>query len=96
MRVRPLQDFVLVKRLEPEHKTITGIVIPDVAAEKSDRGEVIAASAGRMLEDGKLHRLEVKPGDRVLFGKYAGQPLKVEGEELLIMREEDIIGVVQS
>jgi chaperonin GroES len=96
MRIRPLHDRVLVKRLESEHQTASGIVIPDKAAEKPDQGEVIAIGAGKILQDGTLHPLNVKVGDRVLFGKYSGQTVKVEGDELLVIREDDIIGVVES
>ncbi|MBI3481122.1 MAG: co-chaperone GroES [Nitrosomonadales bacterium] len=92
--IRPLHDRVLVKRQEGSHKTASGIVIPDAASEKSDQGEVIAIGAGAMLKDGKVRPLDVKVGDRVLFGKYAGQIVKVGGEKLLVMREEDIIAVL--
>jgi chaperonin GroES len=95
MKIRPLHDRVIVKRLEEERKTASGIVIPDTAAEKPDQGEVLAVGAGKILEDGKVRPMAVKPGDRVLFGKYSGQAVKVEGEELLVMREEDIMGVVE-
>jgi chaperonin GroES len=96
MKIRPLHDRVLVKRLEEERKTASGIVIPDAAAEKPDQGEIIAVGAGKILEDGKVRPLAVKAGDRVLFGKYSGQTVKVDGEELLVMREEDIMGVVEA
>jgi len=96
MKIRPLHDRVLVKRLEEERKTASGIVIPDAAAEKPDQGEVIAVGAGKILDDGKVRPMAVKAGDRVLFGKYSGQSVKVEGEEFLVMREEDIIGVVEA
>jgi len=96
MKIRPLHDRVIVKRLEEERKTASGIVIPDTAAEKPDQGEVVAIGNGKVLEDGTVRKLEVKPGDRVLFGKYSGQTVKVQGEELLVMREEDIMGVVES
>ena len=95
MKIRPLHDRVIIKRLEEERKTASGIVIPDTAAEKPDQGEVISVGNGKVLEDGSVRKLEVKPGDRVLFGKYSGQTVKVEGEELLVMREEDIMGVVE-
>ena len=95
MKIRPLHDRVIIKRLEEERKTASGIVIPDNAAEKPDQGEVISVGNGKVLEDGSVRKLEVKPGDRVLFGKYSGQTVKVEGEELLVMREEDIMGVVE-
>jgi chaperonin GroES len=96
MKIRPLHDRVIVKRLDQERQTASGIVIPDSAAEKPDQGEVLAVGEGKMLEDGKLSRLAVKVGDRVLFGKYSGQIVKVSGEERLVLREEDIIGVVES
>jgi chaperonin GroES len=96
MKIRPLYDRVIVKRLEEERKTASGIVIPDTAAEKPDQGEVQAVGQGKVLEDGKLRALELKVGDRVLFGKYAGQTVKVRGEELLVMREEDIMGVIEA
>ena len=95
MKLLPLHNFVLVKRLEEEHKTASGILIPVAAAEKPDRGEVIAASAGTRLKDGSLRALDVKVGDRVLFEKFAGQPVKIDDDDLLVMREEDIIGVVE-
>ena len=94
-KLRPLHDRVIVKRLEDERKTASGIVIPDTAAEKPDQGEILAVGTGKILEDGKVRPLAVKPGDRVLFGKYAGQTVKVEGEELLVLREEDIVAVVE-
>ncbi|MEW5888854.1 MAG: co-chaperone GroES [Pseudomonadota bacterium] len=95
MKIRPLHDRVIVKRLEDERKTASGIVIPDTAAEKPDQGEVIAVGNGKVLDNGEVRKLEVKVGDRVLFGKYAGQTVKVQGEELLVMREEDIMGVIE-
>jgi chaperonin GroES len=96
LKIRPLHDRVIVKRLEEERKTASGIVIPDTAAEKPDQGEVVAVGKGKVLDDGKVRALEVKVGDRILFGKYSGQTVKVEGDELLVMREEDIMGVVES
>jgi chaperonin GroES len=96
MKIRPLHDRVIVKRLEEERKTASGIVIPDAAAEKPDQGEVVAVGNGKILENGSVRPLEVKVGDRVLFGKYSGQTVKVQGEELLVMREEDIMGVVEA
>jgi chaperonin GroES len=96
MKIRPLHDRVIVKRLEEERKTASGIVIPDTAAEKPDQGEIVAVGTGKLLEDGKIRPLEVKQGDRVLFGKYSGQTVKVHGEELLVMREEDIMGVIEA
>jgi chaperonin GroES len=95
MKIRPLHDRVIVKRLEEERKTASGIVIPDTAAEKPDQGEIMAVGTGKVLENGKVLPLDVKVGDRVLFGKYSGQTVKVKGEELLVMREEDIMGVVE-
>ena len=95
MNLRPLHDRVIVKRLDQETKTASGIVLPEAAAEKPDQGEVLAVGNGKILEDGKVRALDVKVGDRVLFGKYAGQTVKVQGEELLVMREEDIMAVVQ-
>ncbi len=95
MKIRPLHDRVIVKRLEEERKTASGIVIPDSAAEKPDQGEIVAVGKGKVADDGSVRALEVKVGDRVLFGKYSGQTVKVEGEELLVMREEDIMGVIE-
>jgi len=95
MNIRPLHDRVVVKRLEEERKTASGIVIPDTAAEKPDQGEVIAVGNGKILEDGKVRPLDVKVGDKVLFGKYSGQTVKIKGDEFLVMREEDIMGVVE-
>jgi chaperonin GroES len=94
MKIRPLHDRVIVKRMEEERKTASGIVIPDSATEKPDQGEVLAVGNGKILEDGKVRPLDVKVGDRVLFGKYSGSTVKVDGDELLVMREEDIMGVV--
>ncbi|MDD5176697.1 MAG: co-chaperone GroES [Sterolibacterium sp.] len=96
MKIRPLHDRVIVKRLEEERKTASGIVIPDSAAEKPDQGEILAVGNGKILEDGKVRPLAVKVGDRVLFGKYSGQTVKIDGDELLVMREEDIMGVVEA
>jgi len=95
MKIRPLHDRVIVKRLEEERKTASGIVIPDTAAEKPDQGEVVAVGPGKRNDRGELVAMDVKVGDRVLFGKYSGQTVKVEGEEFLVMREEDIMGVVE-
>ena len=95
MKIRPLHDRVIVKRIEEERKSAGGIVIPDTAAEKPDQGEVVAVGKGKKTDDGKLIPVDLKVGDRVLFGKYSGQTVKVEGEELLVMREEDIMGVVE-
>jgi chaperonin GroES len=94
MKIRPLHDRVVVKRLEQEQKSAGGIVIPDNAAEKPDQGEVIAVGNGKILEDGKTRPLDVKVGDRILFGKYSGTTVKVEGDEYLVMREDDIMGVI--
>ena len=94
MKIRPLHDRVIVKRLDTERKTASGIVIPDNAAEKPDQGEVVAVGPGKKDDNGKLIPVDLKAGDRVLFGKYAGQTVKVEGDELLVMREEDIMGVI--
>ena len=94
MKIRPLHDRVIVKRMEEERKSAGGIVIPDTAGEKPDQGEVIAVGNGKVLEDGKVRPLDVKVGDRILFGKYSGQTVKVEGNELLVMREDDIMGVI--
>jgi len=95
MKIRPLHDRVIVKRIDEERKSAGGIVIPDTAAEKPDQGEVVAVGKGKKAEDGKLIALDVKVGDRVLFGKYSGQTVKVKGDELLVMREEDIMGVIE-
>ncbi len=95
MKIRPLQDRVIVKRLEEEEKTASGIIIPDTAKEKPQRGEIIAVGPGKKNEDGKVQPLDVKAGDKVLFSKYAGTEIKVEGEELLIMREDDIMAVIE-
>jgi chaperonin GroES len=95
MALRPLHDRVIVKRLDNERKTASGIVIPDNAAEKPDQGEVIAVGPGKKTDDGKLIAVDVKVGDKVLFGKYAGQTVKVDGEELLVIREDEIMAVIQ-
>ena len=95
MNIRPLHDRVIVKRVEAERTTASGIVLPDSAGEKPDQGEVLAVGPGKRDDNGKQIALDVKVGDRVLFGKYAGQAVKVDGEEVLVMREEDIMGVVQ-
>ncbi|MBI2961823.1 MAG: co-chaperone GroES [Betaproteobacteria bacterium] len=94
MKIRPLHDRVVVKRIEEERKSAGGIVIPENAAEKPGQGEVIAIGNGKILEDGKIRPLDVKVGDRVLFGKYSGSTVKMEGTEYLVMREDDIMGVV--
>ena len=94
MKFRPLQDRVLVRRIEEEEKTKGGIIIPDTAKEKPMEGEVLAAGPGVRGEDGKLHPLDVKTGDRVLFGKWAGTEIKIDGEDFVVMKESDIMGVV--
>ena len=86
---------MIIKRLEEERKTASGIVIPDTAAEKPDQGEVMAVGKGRILDDGKVRPLDIKVGDKILFGKYSGQTVRIKGDELLVMREEDIMGVVE-
>ncbi len=95
MKLRPMQDRIIVKRLEEETKTAGGILIPDTAKEKPQKGEVVAVGNGKKTEDGKVIPLDVKVGDKVLFGKYAGTEIKIEGEEYLIMREDDILGVME-
>ena len=94
-KLRPLHDRVIVKRLEEERVSAGGIVIPDSATEKQTRGKVIAAGAGRILEDGKVRPMSVKEGDTVLFGKYAGQEIKIDGEELVFLKEDDIVAVIE-
>jgi chaperonin GroES len=95
MNIRPLHDRLIVKRFEEEEKTKGGIIIPDNAKEKPQQGEVIAVGNGKVLEDGKKVPLEVKKGDRVLFGKYSGTEIKIDGTEYLMMREDDILGIVE-
>jgi chaperonin GroES len=95
MELQPLHDRVIVKRLDQETKTASGLIIPDAAAEKPDQGEILAVGKGKTNDEGKLRPLEVKVGDRVLFGKYSGQAVKVDGDELLVMREEDIMAIVK-
>jgi chaperonin GroES len=95
MKLRPLHDRVIIKRLDNERKTASGLVIPDNAAEKPDQGEILAVGNGKVGDDGKVRALAVKVGDKVLFGKYSGQTVKVDGDELLVMREEDIMAVVE-
>ncbi len=95
MKIRPLHDRVIVKRIEEEETTKGGIIIPDTAKEKPIEGKVVAVGAGKLMDNGKTQPLEVKKGDRILFGKYAGTDIKIEGEEHLIMREEDIIAIVE-
>ena len=94
MKLRPLQDRILVQRVKEEEKTKGGIIIPDTAKEKPVEGRVIAAGIGKLSEKGKRIALEVKKGDRILFGKYSGNEIKIEGEEYLIMREDDVLGVI--
>jgi len=96
MKIRPLHDRVIVKRMEEERVSAGGIVIPDTATEKPVRGQVIAAGNGKILENGNVRPIAVKAGDKVLFGKYSGTEVKVDGEELLVMREEDIMGVIEA
>ena len=95
LKFRPLHDRVVVKRIEAEEKTKGGIIIPDTAKEKPIEGQVVAVGNGKILEDGKVRPLDIKPGDRVLFSKYAGTEIKIDGEEHLMMREEDILGVIE-
>jgi len=95
MKIRPLQDRVIVKRLEEEAKTKGGIIIPDTAKEKPMEGLVIAVGKGKTADDGKLIKLDVKAGDRILFGKYSGTEVKIDGVEHLIMREDDILGIIE-
>jgi len=96
MKIRPLHDRVVVRRMEEERTSAGGIVIPDSATEKPIQGEVIAVGNGKILDSGDVRALEVKVGDRVLFGKYSGTEVKIEGEDYLVMREEDIMGVVEA
>lgn len=95
MKIRPLQDRLLVKRVEEEQKTKGGIIIPDSAKEKPIEGDVVAVGNGRVLEDGKVRALDIKKGDRILFGKYAGQEVKIENVEHLILKEDDVLGVIE-
>ena len=95
MKVRPLQDRVIVRRVAEEEKTKGGIIIPDTAKEKPMEGEVVAVGPGARGEDGKIHPLDVKAGDRVLFGKYSGNEIKIDGVDHLILREDDILGVIE-
>ena len=94
MKIRPLHDRVIVKRIEEERKSAGGIVIPDTAAEKPDQGEIVAVGKGKKDDNGKLIPIDVKVGDRVLFGKWSGTEVKLDGEDLLIMKESDIMGVI--
>jgi chaperonin GroES len=95
MKIRPLHDRVIVKRLESETKTAGGIVIPDSAAEKPVQGKIVAVGKGKILEGGEVRPLDVKVGDKILFGKYSGTEVKVDGEELVVMREEDVMAVIE-
>lgn len=95
MKLRPLQDRILVQRVEEETKTKGGIIIPDTAKEKPAEGKVVAAGNGKVGDDGNRMALEIKVGDRILFGKYSGTEVKIEGEEYLIMREDDVLGVIE-
>jgi chaperonin GroES len=95
MKLRPLHDRIIVKRTEEEEKTTGGIIIPDTAKEKPQQGKVIAVGKGKILANGKVNPMTVKKGDRVLFGKYAGTDIKIDGEEHLIMREDDILAIIQ-
>ena len=95
MKIRPLHDRVIVKRLEEERTSPGGIVIPDTAAEKPIQGKIVAVGKGKILEDGQVRPLDVKVGDKILFGKYSGTEVKMDGDELVVMREEDIMAVVE-
>lgn len=95
MAIRPLYDRIIVRRTEAERSTASGIVIPDSAGEKPDQGQVLAVGPGRLLTNGELRPLAVKTGDRVLFGKYAGQAVKIDGSEALVLREEDVIAIIE-
>ena len=95
MNIRPLHDRIIVERLEEETKTAGGIIIPDTAKEKPQQGKVIAVGKGKKTEDGKVLPLDVKVGDKILFGKYAGTEIKIEGKEFLMMREDDVLGVIE-
>jgi chaperonin GroES len=95
MKIRPLHDRVVVRRMEEERKSAGGILIPDNAAEKPVQGEVVAVGNGKILDNGDVRALDVKVGDKVLFGKYSGTEVKVSGEDVLVMREEDIMGVIE-
>jgi len=95
MKIRPLHDRILVKRLEEERTSAGGIIIPDTATEKPVQGKVVAVGNGKILEDGSVRKLDVKVGDKILFGKYGGQEVKVDGDELLVMREEDVMAIIE-
>jgi chaperonin GroES len=96
MQIRPLYDRIIVKRVEQQKQTASGIVIPDTAGEKPEQGEVVAIGSGRLLQDGSIRPLQVKPGEKVLFGKYAGQTVKIDEQEFLVLREEDVLGVIET
>jgi chaperonin GroES len=96
MKIRPLHDRVIVKRLEEDRTSPGGIVIPDTAAEKPIQGKIVAVGNGKILEDGKVRPLDIKVGDKILFGKYSGTEVKIDGEELVVMREEDVMAVIES
>jgi chaperonin GroES len=95
MKFRPLQDRILIRRIDQEHKTSGGIIIPDTAKEKPQQGEVVAVGGGKRLDDGKIQPIDVKKGDRILFGKYSGSEIKLDGEEHLILREEEVLGIIE-
>ena len=95
MKVRPLYDRILVRRVAEEEKTKGGIIIPDTAKEKPSEGEVVAVGTGKLNEKGELHKLEVKAGDRILFGKYSGNEIKIDGVEHLLLREDEVLGVIE-
>ncbi|MEE8409805.1 MAG: co-chaperone GroES [Myxococcota bacterium] len=95
MKFRPLQDRILIKRIDKEDKTTGGIIIPDTAKEKPQEGEVVAVGNGKRSDDGKVQPLDVKRGDRVLFGKYSGSEIKIDGEEHLILREDEVLGILE-
>jgi chaperonin GroES len=94
MKIRPLHDRILVRRIEEEAKTKGGIIIPDTAKEKPQEGRVVAVGGGKILEDGKVRPLDVKTGDKILFGKYSGSEVKIDGEEHIIIREDDVLGII--
>lgn len=96
MKIRPLNDRILVKRLEEKEVTKGGIIIPDTAKEKPVEGKVVAVGKGKMLENGSVKPLDVKEGDKILFGKYSGTEIKIEGEEFLMMREDDVLGIIEA
>jgi chaperonin GroES len=95
MKFRPLSDRILIRRIDQEHKTSGGIIIPDTAKEKPQQGEVVAVGTGKRLDDGKIQAIDVKKGDRILFGKYSGSDIKLNGEEHLILREDEVLGIIE-